>query len=1252
MDRHISTCTVRVLAEGQSCNTSIATGSNITTAPCAPQNVSASLSCSSNIATVSWGRSQGAELYSVTAISINGLSANCTSASTSCDLSTLTCGETYTITVKSKGSNCSSENSTAVQVQSAPCPPQNIQSRINCGNNTASVSWSGGNGALSFTSTLDCSNGQTYICKTASTGCDITNLPCGQTCTVRVVAEGQSCNTSIATGSNITTAPCASQNVSASLSCSSNIATVSWGRSQGAELYSVTAISINGLSANCTSASTSCDLSTLSCGETYTITVKSKGSNCSSENSTAVQVQSAPCPPQNIQSRINCGNNTVSVSWSGGNGALSFTSTLDCSNGRTYICKTASTGCDITNLPCGQTCTVRVLAEGQSCNSSFVTGSNITTEHCVPGHVQGSVDCASGNVSVSWDRHVGAVSYMAVAQGNGGYASVCNSTETACVFSDLLCGLNYSIAVSASDGNCTTAPSQPVVLSTVSCKPQNASAQLSCDTNAAVVTWEPRDNVVRHTVQAVGTDGHRINCTSSDYSCTLLSLHCGQNYNLTITALDGVCDNSNTRLVLQSAPCAPSNVQTSLLCDIHNGSVVSMSWQHTNGVESYMAVGMSYDGHSSFCNTSTTSCNLQGLQCGQIYNVSVYSLGHGCGSVKSAVSQVLTAPCPPQNIVTQVQCDLGSVVVSWTPAVNTSQFRVELESHSTGVISSCNSTGTQCSIPHLPCGESFNLSVVALRGSCQSQPSRGLNISSGPCAPRGVNGTLNCVTNSALVSWDVDNVAESYTVLAIGDDGQNSTCSSSNSNCNVPDLDCGKSYTFYVTASNAACLSPPSNTFNLETAPCALSSIVVVAECRSHVIQVKWQRAKMGSSLYIATAEGQDLSQLSCNSSSSSCNLTNVQCGMEYTIIVAASSNQCSGLRSPPYKISTAPCQPTSVEAHTDCQSDVVLVSWAPSYVAQSYLLTAVGKDGDVRMCNTANSSCMFTDLHCSNTYYLSVSASTENCTSLPSSNITFHTVPCKPNNLTLGIHCGNSSASLSWTASTGAVAYVGIAQSGNATAVYCQTTNTSCTLQGLVCGTVYNFTVKASDGVCNSSFSEPLTDGAALCPPAGLRVIPRTVVNGTQILRASWLAVDCPDSEYLLEIKGRILDNIQSFFDVASYWTSRKFFEIPLPCGSSYSAKVKAQNSAGSSVPSAAVSGTTVPCAPLNVTLSASLSVVSWNQSVFATNYTVYQVTSSGRTKLCMTSQIQCSVTSFGSGRIVVTASNSAGESEDSSPV
>ncbi|XP_065133048.2 uncharacterized protein fndc7rs1 [Paramisgurnus dabryanus] len=1330
------TCAVKSVAEGTTCNSSIGIGPNITTASCAPQNVSANVNCSSNTATVTWGSSQGAVLYSVTASSVNGQSVNCTSASTSCVLSPLTCGQRYTITVRAVGTNYSSDASAPVQIQTVPCTPQNVLPTVDCGLNALVVSWTPSAGGQNYTATLRDTSGLSTTCQSSGSQCNITGLSCGQVYSVNVIASDNLCTSTPSTTASTQSVPCAASSINATLDCVRGTATVSWQNGTGAQGFAVSALSSRGNRATCVSnssitncvlsslqcgdvyavtvqtlgqtcnassqmtgslitapcapesvvsqlldcqtgavriswqssngslsycakavstagnltcnsTSTSCVIPAISCGQTYNITVAAQGNGCTAKSVTSqitagpcppssvsavlldcssntalvswtsipgvqytarangttgssagvecnttnsnctltnlqcgsqynisvtatrnncsttanmmsnfttapcapvlsdavlncssrsamvtwsgsalsgvvvsvsavntqgvrlgcgplngqscvvdglqcgqtytfgvnasqgqcttasntLQRQTAPYPPQNIQSITNCGNNTVSVSWSSSNGTVSYRTTLECSNGQTYTCRTNATGCDITNIPCGQTCTVKSRAEGTTCNSTIGIGPNITTVPCVPAHVQGSVDCTSGNISLSWDQSVGAVSYTATAQGNGGYASVCNSTGPACAFSNLLCGMNYSFSVSASDGTCSTAPSQSVLLTTVPCKPQNASAQLNCNTNTAVVTWEPSDRVLSYIVKASSPDGHQINCTSSNYSCTLPSMHCSQNYNVTVAALDGGCGNNKANFILPSAPCAPLMV----------------------------------------------------------------------------------------------------------------------------------------------------------------------------------NGTLDCVTNSAWVSWNLDNGAQSYSVLAVSNDGQIRNCSTSNSSCKVADLGCSKIYNFSVTATTGPCQSPASSSFQVETGPCALSSIVAVTECQSSVIQVQWQRAPGGNSLYVATAEGQDRSLISCNSSASSCNLTGVRCGMEYTIIVSASSNRCSSLRSPIYKISTVPCQPTPVDAHTDCQTNNVSVSWQPSYVAKKYTLTVVGRAGDVARYCTADSNFTLSDLRCSDTYYLSVSASRDNCTSLPSTNITFNTVPCKPANLTLAVNCVNGSALLSWRQSTGAVSYAGLARSDNGTTIQCQSTNTSCGLQGLVCGRIYNFTVQASDGICNSSVSDTLTRGAVPCPPAGLRVIPNphTVVNGTQILRASWLTGNCPNSEYLLQMKGGFLGDPQALYEVASYWTSRTFFEVPLPCGSSYNATIRAKNCAGSSVESSAVSGTTVPCAPVNVTYTST--TVEWSASIYATNYTVYQVTPTIRTQLCVTSQLSCAVTSNGS--IIVTARNSAGESQDSLP-
>lgn len=87
---------------------------------------------------------------------------------------------------------------------------------------------------------------------------------------------------------------------------------------------------------------------------------------------------------------------------------------------------------------------------------------------CVAQNVDANLDCESGSVTVSWEPSLGAIVYDVFAQGNAGYASTCNSTETTCTFQDLLCGLTYSITVSASDDTCISGSSSAVEIS--SCK--------------------------------------------------------------------------------------------------------------------------------------------------------------------------------------------------------------------------------------------------------------------------------------------------------------------------------------------------------------------------------------------------------------------------------------------------------------------------------------------------------------------------------------------------------------------------------------------------------------------------------------------------------------------------------------------------------------------------------------------------------------------------------------------------------------
>ena len=224
---------------------------------------------------------------------------------------------------------------------------------------------------------------------------------------------------------------------------------------------------------------------------------------------------------------------------------------------------------------------------------------------CVTQHVEARVVCESGAVAVSWEPSTGASSYTAVAQAKGGYASSCNSSDTTCLFDDLLCSLNYSITVIASDETCSSAGSSAVEINTgtvesifqlelqlcgfffnhlcwtktqssaltdvvselsshlficihcslVPCVPQLVTAEMMCSNDTGIVSWEEGEGVSSYLVQAFGPSGHNAMCNSTTASCQLPKMQCGQVYNLTVTAQDGQCDNSHTYINLQSGEC-------------------------------------------------------------------------------------------------------------------------------------------------------------------------------------------------------------------------------------------------------------------------------------------------------------------------------------------------------------------------------------------------------------------------------------------------------------------------------------------------------------------------------------------------------------------------------------------------------------------------------------------------------------------------------------------------------------------------
>ncbi|XP_061636365.1 fibronectin-like isoform X2 [Phyllopteryx taeniolatus] len=1127
--------------------------------PCPPTNVQGSLQCNGSVVHVTWNAARRADYYEATAVTSMADHHGCNSSDTYCTLTGLNCGETAVISVVTVGRGCWSKPSLPLLFQSVICPPASVAGVTTCANNDITVRWdpSPESGAT-YRIHAEEEGGASAMYSATQTYHVISGLQCGQLYTLEVAAIDTECTSALSPTVQTETAPCPPANLTVNAECGTNFGVITWAPSAHAINYTATVTGTHGHVVTCFSESTMCSVK-LDCGYQYTATVVASSSTCVSLTGAVVTFESAPCPPTQLHVDSSCDSNNISVSWQASHGSVTYMVVAENEQGQRWMCNTSSTSCYIAGLQCGQQYQVYVVGLDEKCIGAKSDIEEMTTAPCVPWNIQNDLDCLSGVLNITWQSTGYAPHFHASVASSKGDVSMCITDMHHCIVQGMQCGLTYSVTVVSQDDACNSSHSPIEQVTTVPCVPQMVTAEMLCSDNIGVVSWEEGEGVSSYMLQAFGPSGHQIECNNTKSSCQLPHMRCGQLYNLTVTALDGRCDNSQSYLNLQSVPCRPTDVKASLQC--HSNSV-AVTWKLASGAVSYHAVGVTSDGtHQTECNNTMTYCKMSELQCGQTYNVSVFGQDESCSSVESETIFVQTAPCPPQGVIVDALCDEGAMSVSWSHNPDAHYFHVVAASHS-GARLYCNSSGTVCTFENLPCGDSYNVTLVSVRNDCESEPSPAVEIHSGPCALTSINTVTQCNSDSILVEWEMSN----------------------------------------------------------ETP------------------------------FYIVTAEGHGQSMISCNSTSSSCELQDVRCDMQYSIIVSASSDKCSSLRSPPTRIKTVPCTPNNLTVMSTCEDNGPMVTWAHSPVATSYLMTAVGKDGHTENCNTSVNNCTLADLHCGQPYNLSVTARGDNCTSEPTT-ASFTTVPCPPSTLTVDFECEDIAAILTWTSAEGAVKYYGRAQTMEGEILSCDSANNSCTIKGLQCGGMYNFSVEASDSFCNSSLSAPVEKGAAPCAPTALDVRMQKI-DQNHWLMSSWETVNCSGVEYLVEIFGRIQDNSQALMSLSSYWLSVPYFETLMPCGTTYNLTVRSRNSAGTSKPSRAFTGVTVPCAPMNVQYSggSQSAVLSWEASVLATSYSVYDVSGEGSVVLCTTAGLSCQLTNFSHGSIAVTASNVVGESLPSS--
>lgn len=80
-----------------------------------------------------------------------------------------------------------------------------------------------------------------------------------------------------------------------------------------------------------------------------------------------------------------------------------------------------------------------------------------------------------------------------------------------------------------------------ILCSLAPCVPDGVTAVQLCEGNGAAVRWGDSYVATSYQLTATGRDGHVASCNTLVSNCTLANLHCGQPYNLSITASGDNC---------------------------------------------------------------------------------------------------------------------------------------------------------------------------------------------------------------------------------------------------------------------------------------------------------------------------------------------------------------------------------------------------------------------------------------------------------------------------------------------------------------------------------------------------------------------------------------------------------------------------------------------------------------------------------------------------------------------------------------
>ncbi|XP_034038477.1 fibronectin type III domain-containing protein 7-like [Thalassophryne amazonica] len=681
------------------------------------------------------------------------------------------------------------------------------------------------------------------------------------------------------------------------------------------------------------------------------------------------------------------------------------------------------------------------------------------------------VSTGRNTATVSWNPVNNVLSYQVTVSDNDNpnNAPVIKTVlTTTALIDDLEPCSTYTVGVSSL--NVFSVPGEPynVTHTTSTIDPVTAVSQkYHCSIATVAVSWDSVLGATLYKAVAVDSTGMSHNCTTTSNSCNITMLKCGKKYQVQVIAISDDCNSiSNDTMVFDTVPCPPADPHVDYSC---SSSSIYFNWQHTNNTRFYVARRLDETGHVSECRTLDSTCHFN-TDCGHTYNFTVFAVSNECNSDVTQPVSVQTIPCVPENIQTVTHCQDQRLFTSWQSAAGATSYYIELRGNTEEKIYNCTTSNTSCEVTGIPCGEQLSVWAVASNDQCSTEEVFVNVAETVPCTPTNVTAVVDCSQDSARISWIQSKGAIFYTVNSQHADGTIRSCNSMMPTCVIDSLQCGQNYNASVIGTNMMCNSTVSHQVTFKTASCRPEDVVALRNCHNNSVLIMWQNHQPDG-VYTATIEDPSGTQFTCTSNTvSNCTINAPPCGKTYNVTVTNTATQCNST-SAVITMDSVPCGPGDVLANVSCSTGELTVTWSNYFSADNYT-TVVSRESDPPLyCYSTETTCTLGGLACASTYVVTVFSVSGTCRSLLSAQVIVQSLPCSPSILTSELDCDTGAGQLTWSARSNADNYTVTATSSGGTLLW-SSTDTSATLNDLLCGQIYDICVSASNDTCVSNCS------------------------------------------------------------------------------------------------------------------------------------------------------------------------------------